>query len=349
MNKIKLLITSFFCLLILINSFTSVADSNNILFSNDYTYDPPVIQLIYPKGGEKLNDTIKIKWIAYHSDNTYEHLKINIYFRMKNSETWMEIINQYPNIGEYDWNTNNLLDENYFIRILAIDGDNNIGIATSEEFNLNNGNIKLEISNIIIMDNTINSLDWVKNCDNITIHAVINGLGAEHILKNNISADLTGFNLGKNVNPTSYDGKNAIWKLYYVKCAEGKDKIKVNINVNDDIHKNCTINIDNERPKLLLKKPINGIYLYNKKLFIPIDKTIIFGKIDIELEANDNSIIDRLEFFIDGKIEFTLHDSFNKFKFNSRLIGRHFIEIRLYDIAGNMISEKMSISIYNLI
>ena len=213
MNKIKI-ITSFFCLLILLNSLITVADSNNTLFSNEYNYDPPIIQLIYPKGGEKLNETITIKWIAYNSDNTYKHLNINIYYQTKNSENWIEIIKFLPNIGEYNWSTHNLLDNNYIIRILAIDEDNNIGTATSKEFTVNNGNKELEITNIIIKDNTINKSTWVKDCDNITINVTITGLGANQLSLNNITADLTGFNLGKNVNPNSYDGKNAIWKLY---------------------------------------------------------------------------------------------------------------------------------------
>ena len=138
MKKIKFIISSFFSLLILLNSFIAIADSSIEIYSNDYNYDPPVIQLIYPKGGETLNDTITIKWIAYHSDTTYDHVKISIYFKEKNSDNWIEIINSYPNLGEYNWSTNKLIDDIYIVRLLAIDGDNNIGIATSEDLKIYN-------------------------------------------------------------------------------------------------------------------------------------------------------------------------------------------------------------------
>jgi len=362
--KIIKIIPIIMCLLILSNLYTIIADSNE--------YDPPIIQLIHPKGGEELNEIINIQWIAYHSDNTYEHLKINIYYRIKNSEPWIEIIKFLPNIGEYNWSTHNLLDDNYIIRILAIDGDNNIGIATSEEFTLINGNKELEIADIIIKDKTINNSEWVKDCDNITIHAIITGFGADKLSINNITdnitihaiitgfgadklsinnitADLTDFNMGKNVKPNNYDGKNAIWELYYVKCNFSTNQLCINIEINNYVNKNCTINVDNENPKLNINKPTKGIYLYNKKLFIPIEKTIIFGKIDIELDFSDNCEIDRLEILIDGKLELTLHENYYKFEFNKRLIGRHFIEFCLYDLAENRISKTMVINFFNLL
>lgn len=350
MKKIRLLITSFLCLLLIINSSIIIlADSKDTIYSNDYTYDPPVIQLLYPNGGEKLNQTIKIRWIAYHSDSTYESIKINIYYKDKESENWIKIIDSFPNTGEYNWSTINLLDGIYIIRILAIDGDNNIGIATSEGFTLFNDNIKLEISEIKIYDKKTDDIHWIKNCDNITITATIMGLGSDKISKYNISADLTDLNLGNKVHPDTYDGKNAIWRLFYVKCIDDKDNILIKINIDNHVEKNCTINIDNERPKLILKKPVNGIYIHNRKLLIPISKTIIFGKIDIEIEAYDNYEIQRLELFIDGKLEYILYNNYLNFKLKNRLFGRHFLEFRLYDLAGNMVSEKRIINIYNLI
>jgi hypothetical protein len=350
MKKIIFLTTSFLCLLLIINSSIIIlADSKNTIYSNDYTYDPPVIQLLYPNGGEKLNETIKIRWVAFHSDSTYEDIKITIYYKIKESDNWIEIVDSLPNTGEYNWSTNNLLDGIYFIRILAIDGDNNIGIATSDDFTLFNNNIKLEISEIKIYNKKTDEINLIKNCDNITISATINGLGSDKISKYNISADLTDLNLGNNIHPDTYDGKNATWRLFYVKCIDYKDNILLKINIDNHVEKNCTINIDNECPKLILKKPLNGIYIHNRKLFIPISKTIIFGKIDIELEAYDNYEIHKLELYIDGKLEYILYNNYLSFKLKNRLFGRHFLEFRLYDLAGNMVSEKRIISIYNLI
>ncbi|MDG6218125.1 MAG: NosD domain-containing protein [Candidatus Thermoplasmatota archaeon] len=100
--------------------------SGSILFGADYLpliltdVTPPFVSVIFPNGGETLNGTVTIRWNAY--DNFDPNPLIDIEYSNDGGETWVMISPNQENVGEYDWDTNNLPEGNrYLIRITAKD------------------------------------------------------------------------------------------------------------------------------------------------------------------------------------------------------------------------------------
>lgn len=81
---------------------------------------PPVVNLIYPNGGETLNGTVTILWEAY--DDFDPNPVIDIEYSDDSGETWYMISPNEENVGEYNWDTSTLPEGNqYLIRITAKD------------------------------------------------------------------------------------------------------------------------------------------------------------------------------------------------------------------------------------
>jgi hypothetical protein len=101
----------------------------------------------------------------------------------------------------------------------------------------------------------------------------------------------------------------------------------------------ATINADNTKPEMNIIKPENGLYFFNKRL-LPISKTIIIGALTIQLEANDNSDIEKIEFYIDDDLKETVTGSMEWYM-NIPIRGRHTLTIIVYDYAGNSVSQSI--------
>ena len=108
----------------------------------------------------------------------------------------------------------------------------------------------------------------------------------------------------------------------------------------------ATITADNTVPELSIIKPENGLYLFNRR-FLPLGRTIIFGPITIEIDADDTSGISKVEFYVDNELEETVIDDPFDWYMNLRLLRKHNLKIIAYDHAGNTATESKDITVYN--
>ena len=336
----------------LVNDINTIASEQNNFNINSIENDPPLVQLLHPRGGETLNGAVTIKWYAIDDDNPglYNNLPTYLYYKLDKDDTWIKLDYFLSDTGnyQYQWNTTNLLDSQYMIKVFIVGKNNNFAMDTSDLFKIENGNTPLMVSCVNITDLTINNNYWTKDCDNLRIIANINGFGSEELTINNITADLTGFNLGNNVKADVYDGLNATWILNYVKCNPNNGIIKVKIMIDGHEKNNVTISTDNTPPDLNIYKPKNGLYIFNKKILLPLKRTIIIGAIDFELDINDNFGISKTEFYIDGSLEKTVFGSTNEWHMKKKIIGRHYFEVKIYDYAENYDVESIVIKMFSL-
>jgi hypothetical protein len=115
---------------------------------------------------------------------------------------------------------------------------------------------------------------------------------------------------------------------------ENPKTITMNSNKTVIAHFNLTEE-DTTPPLVKIIKPTNAIYIFNKEV-IPFSMPIIIQSITLEVTASDNeSGIDRVEFFVDGVLRNT--DSSEPFSYDWReiLSGKHTIHAKAYDKAGN--------------
>lgn len=93
------------------------------------TSGPPKIDLLYPKGGEKLNGLIEISWSATDPDN--DVLGITIQYTSDPEpfcsscapQKWHDVAVNESNDGSFLWNTTMIEDGRYLIKVIASDGN----------------------------------------------------------------------------------------------------------------------------------------------------------------------------------------------------------------------------------
>ncbi len=88
-------------------------------------------------------------------------------------------------------------------------------------------------------------------------------------------------------------------------------------------------------PSVEIIKPLDGIYIVNIRI-LPLGIPFIIGSVDIIVEAvDDESGIDKVEFYIDGNLEETIETSPYKWRWNKIMFFRHTIKVIGYDNADN--------------
>jgi len=117
-------------------------NSGNIANGGDYLpiiiadVTPPVVQVIYPNGGESINGTIDILWTAY--DDFDDDLSIDIEYSDDSGFSWFMISPNEENDGVFEWNTSVYPEGNYYmIRVTATDNSGHSANDTSHhEFSI---------------------------------------------------------------------------------------------------------------------------------------------------------------------------------------------------------------------
>ncbi len=101
--------------------------------------------------------------------------------------------------------------------------------------------------------------------------------------------------------------------------------------------------VDNTPPSLEIEKPRSGyIYIFDRPVIPTIGKAIIIGKISIQVRANDSTTgIQKIEFYVDGKLKETLSKEPYEWVWKEAAIGKHEIMVKAYDKAGNSGEEKV--------
>jgi len=300
--------------------------------------DPPLIKLIYPTGGEILSGTATVRWYAADGNFPDESLPIYLYYSADDGDTWRQINDVLPNTGEYQWNIDNLADGEYRLLIEAVDSHGNIAHESSDPFTIDNNYAGVRVSDVHILDTSIDSTSYVKDGDNLVITAGITG--SISINREDITADLSGFGRGTII-ADSYDGFTATWTISNVQCTPSEGLITVKVTASDIDSNSATITADNTNPELNIYKPVGGLYFFNTRL-LPLSRTIIIGAITIELDTVDNNGIDRAEFYIDNELEKTVTKE--PFEWYTNLPkGQHRLEILVYDYAGNKATQTVDI------
>lgn len=304
----------------------------------------PLVHLNSPRGGESFSGTVTISYYAIDDDNPGETLPIYIYYSADAGDTWREIDDlPLPNTGSYNWNTNGFSDGEYRILVEAVDDRLKIGWESSGIFTINNGNMGAMISDIKIQDTTIDSTTYVKDGDDIEISVGITG--AIDLSRDDITADLSAFGMGTVV-AHSFDGFTAKWTLNNVVCEPNDGPLTITVNAGVYDSNKGTIYADNKKPEMEVIKPENGLYFFNSRL-LPIERTIIIGPFTIIVEGMDDNGLSKTEFYIDNAL---MHIDTNKdpeWYMNIKQTGQHQLEIRVYDLAGNKITETQMISVFN--
>ena len=127
----------------------AIDDYGNKNKSQTYEFEiddttPPVVGIIYPKGGEIVGGKVIIKWNA--TDNYGKNLLITIKYSPNNGATWHLIVSDTENDGEYEWDTSKLESgDSYLISVSAKDAAGNIGKDVSDKFTVDNTNPTLAI------------------------------------------------------------------------------------------------------------------------------------------------------------------------------------------------------------
>jgi len=263
--------------------------------------DFPIVQLIYPKGGEQLSDTATVEWYAA---DTNENLKIYLFYSNNDGGSWRRLKNEplENNIdqthGDYKWDTTKMSDGEFLLKVEAVNILDGITMDTSDPFTVDNDYKGVRVSDVRIRDITIDSSKWVKDGDAIEISAGITG--SISLTREDITADFSGFNMGTVV-AESYDGFNVKWILYNVVCNPSNGPITVTVYASDIDSNSATITADNTNPELNIDKPQNGLYFFNNR-FLPLSRTVILGPMTIKLDVSDNLGVNRAEFYLDDEL-----------------------------------------------
>ena len=92
--------------------------------------EKPLMQLIYPKGGENLKGLVNILW-----NITGENITIKCF----NGEEWYVIAENISNTGNYLWNTRNYTNGKYFLKIEVYENGKLINEIQTDYFYIKNG------------------------------------------------------------------------------------------------------------------------------------------------------------------------------------------------------------------
>ncbi|VVB60562.1 Cell surface glycoprotein [uncultured archaeon] len=116
-------------------SYEGFSDQDYVLLEADAA---PSLSLLYPVGGETLQNTVTIQWYA-HDIKDGDTLLINVYYRATDDALWTAFSgNPYLNSGTLSWDTTRVPDGNYQVQIVAQDSGNNVVTVTSDQFQIKN-------------------------------------------------------------------------------------------------------------------------------------------------------------------------------------------------------------------
>ena len=326
-------------------------DTATITYHGDDEF-PPIIQLIHPEGGELLSKMETVRWYAIDDTLRGKELPIRLYYS-RNGVDWMRLT-QEPlcnNIdiehGSYEWDTTQLSDGSYFLKAQVI-GTGGTSQDTSKAFTIDNENMGLLVSHVMIEDISIDSTNWVKTGDDVIITASITGEFASMLTNQNITANLSVFGSDELVTAHEYNGFIAKWIISDVLCSKENGVLQIPIYVDGEQKAIGRITADNTPPDLSINKPTKGLYLFNIRV-IPFGNTMLLGKTTVELDLQDNFEIKEVDFIVDGVILSSIdHEPFI-WNINIRtMAGIHTLKVIARDKAENSKTVSKEIIMFNL-
>lgn len=106
--------------------------------------------------------------------------------------------------------------------------------------------------------------------------------------------------------------------------------------------------VDNTPPFVKITKPVNALYVKDKKILPLIGTAVIIGNITIMANASDNVGIAKVDFYIDGRLMHTNYSTPYYWLWDEFVIGRHIIKVVAYDFEGNSAFDEQKVWIINL-
>jgi len=312
----------------------------------------PIIQLIYPRGGEILKEDETVRWYAIDDDLRGENLPIDLFYSV-NGINWVKINNEplCNNIdiehGFYEWDTKRLSDGSYYL-MGRVTGTGGFDRDTSNKFTIDNKNAGILIPNVIIEDLSTGSTTCIKNDDTISITASITGHDATTLTEDQIQADFSSLGGESQVHPQSFNGFLATWIIDNIVCSTDSGEIQIPILINGVEKGKGIIIADNIPPEIELQKPRNGVYGMGVCLF-PFGHTIVFGGLPIEAVFTENIEINYVEYHVDNKLLSTVDEApFTWFMNIKTFNAEHELTVTAYDHAGNSVSVENQFRMFNL-
>ncbi|MGC9309033.1 MAG: OmpL47-type beta-barrel domain-containing protein, partial [Thermoplasmatota archaeon] len=114
---------------------------------------------------------------------------------------------------------------------------------------------------------------------------------------------------------------------------------------------NISVDIDTSAPTVTITSPTRGyIHFFGRELLPSIrDKTILIGRITVEVNATDNaSWVNKVQFSVDGEVRY--NDMQEPYTWTWGLaFGRHTLGVTAIDIAGHEATDEIDVTIFSLI
>jgi len=99
-------------------------------------------------------------------------------------------------------------------------------------------------------------------------------------------------------------------------------------------------------PSLSLEKPVNGFYIFNRRIF-PFITPVIFGGITVEVKASDASGIAQVLFVVDEELKAQDANAPYQWEWDEHVVGYHTLTVVTYDAAGNIQTQQQDLWIFN--
>lgn len=106
--------------------------------------------------------------------------------------------------------------------------------------------------------------------------------------------------------------------------------------------------VDNKPPELSLERPSAFLYIADREI-IPLEKTVIVGKITTEISAYDTlSGVSRVELYVDGLLKTTLVAEPYQWVWDEFAFFGHELKAVAYDNIGNSADKTVNVTIFNI-
>jgi hypothetical protein len=302
--------------------------TGNINQSNEYYFTvedltPPEVNLIYPDGGEIVNENITIRWTATDTFDPNLNGSITLQYSFDGGIAYQTLAPFLDNTGSYDWDTTttDIDADTYKIRVIATDDNNNTGQDSSQsDFTVDNTPPDTTLS----VNGTLGENGWYINNTIVTLTATdaTSGVASTKYRINNGSwTNYTG------PFPLNIDGNHT---LEFYSLDNGSMIEPTNFG---------NVRVDTTPPIVTFHKPRDRyLYIFDREIVRIILKTVVIGKLTIEPSINETgSGVERINFDVDG--ETRLLDDEEPFEWLydelALLRHRHTLGINARDFAGH--------------
>ena len=245
------------------------------------------------------------------------------------------------NITSYNWNFGDGTTGSGIVvtHTYASDGNFTVVLNVTD----NNGSYATDTCNI-----TIDTSAPITNCE-------LNGTSGEngwYISDVNVTFVVNETTSGLNKTFYRIDGGN--WTVYngtFNISSEGIHLLEfysTDIAGNTEEIKNVTIKIDKTYPSISIITPEERkFYVFGRKVIPTLRKTIIVGKITVEVNSSDNIGISMVKFYVDGEEKY--NDTSEPYEWRwGGAIGRKNLTVAAHDYAGLISHDSIEVTMFSL-